>query len=439
MYDIKNALADVYDTEADYISHSFIKEHLSEIEEIAKGSETAIEGLKDSLSEEIVANIIVENKLEENRDSLLADFVSLREQAQAAMSGLVIGDDILVDDTNFIASLNQLIDDCNMTVAQANAVFSALGIEPTYETETVQQEQSITPTQTKHEVIEASTKTFTASDGTVTEVPEYTAIDTVTPLAPVKASVDVPVMALAVNGKQPKISGIKKAPGGSVNNYSSQNRGGKSPGSKSSGSKGGGGGGSKAKEPAQEKKVEGKKDPYHDIDIIIKDISHDLDELQKQQSKFFGQRLIDNLNKQYELLNKQIDATTQKLGIARQEQARLASELSDKGVRFNADGTIANYAQAYDAQLSYVNGIINQYNAMTAEEQESFKETLEQAKEDFNKFTDSINEYDKTVTDIIPELESDIQDAIDKQIEIKIEEFTMEIKIRLDMSEAERD
>lgn len=438
MYDIKNALADVYDTEADYISHSFIKEHLSEIEEIAKGSETAIEGLKDSLSEEIVANIIVENKLGENRDSLLADFVSLREQAQAAMSGLVIGDDILVDDTNFIASLNQLIDDCNMTVAQANAVFSALGIEPTYETETVQQEQSITPTQTKHEVIAASTKTFTASDGTVTEVPEYTAIDTVTPLAPVKADVEVPVMALAVNGKQPKISGIKKAPGGSVNNYSSRNKGGKAPGSKSSGGKGGGGG-SKAKNPAKEKKVESKKDPYHDIDIIIKDISHDLDKLQKQQSKFFGQKLIDNLNKQYELLNKQIDATTKKLGIARQEQARLASELSNKGVRFNADGTIANYAQAYDAQLGYVNGLINQYNAMTAEEQESFKETLEQAKEDFNKFTDSISEYDKTVTDIIPELESNIQDAVDKQIEIKIEEFTMEIKIRLDMSEAERD
>ena len=437
MYDIKNALADVYDTEADYISHSFIKNHLSEIEEIAKGSETAIEGLKDSLSEEIVANIIVENKLGENRDSLLADFVSLREQAQAAMSGLVIGDDILVDDTNFIAQLNQLINDCNMTVAQANAVFSALGIEPTYETETVQQEQSITPTQTKHEVIAASTKTFTASDGTVTEVPEYTAIDTVTPLAPVKADVEVPVMALAVNGKQPKISGIKKAPGGSANNYSSRNKGGKAPGSKSSGGKGGGG--SKAKEPAKEKKVESKKDPYHDIDIIIKDISHDLDKLQKQQSKFFGQKLIDNLNKQYELLNKQIDATTKKLGIARQEQARLASELSNKGVRFNADGTIANYAQAYDAQLGYVNGLINQYNAMTAEEQESFKETLEQAKEDFNKFTDSISEYDKTVTDIIPELESNIQDAIDKQIEIKIEEFTMEIKIRLDMSEAERD
>lgn len=438
MYDIKNALADVYDTEADYISHSFIKNHLSEIEEIAKGSETAIEGLKDSLSEEIVANIIVENKLGDNKDSLLAEFVSLREQAQAAMSGLVIGDDILVDDTNFITSLNQLIDDCNMTVAQANAVFSALGIEPTYETETVQQEQSITPTQTKHEVIAASTKTFTASDGTVTEVPEYTAIDTVTPLAPVKADVEVPVMALAVNGKQPKISGIKKAPGGSVNNYSSRNKGGKAPGSKSSGGKGGGGG-SKAKNPAKEKKVESKKDPYHDIDIIIKDISHDLDKLQKQQSKFFGQKLIDNLNKQYELLNKQIDATTKKLGIARQEQARLASELSNKGVRFNADGTIANYAQAYDAQLGYVNGLINQYNAMTAEEQESFKETLEQAKEDFNKFTDSISEYDKTVTDIIPELESNIQDAVDKQIEIKIEEFTMEIKIRLDMSEAERD
>ena len=128
---------------------------------------------------------------------------------------------------------------------------------------------------------------------------------------------------------------------------------------------------------------------------------------------------------------------TQKIGIARQEQSRLASELSAKGVRFNADGTIANYAQAYDAQLNYVNGIVDQYNAMTAEEQESFKKTLEKAKEDFDNFTEAISEYDKTVTDIIPELESSIQDAVDKQIEIQISKFDMEIQIRLDLKDAE--
>lgn len=197
-----------------------------------------------------------------------------------------------------------------------------------------------------------------------------------------------------------------------------------------------GGGGSK-KDPNTEKHVESKKDPYHDIDIKIKGVSKDLEKLQNQQSKFFGQSLINNLNKQYELLGKQIDLTKEKIQIARQEQARLASELSQKGVAFNADGTISNYAAAYDAQLNYVNSLIDKYNAMSADEQEKYKDTLDKAKEDFNKFTENISEYDKTVTDTIPELEKDIQDAIDKQIEINIEKFNMEIKIRLDLKEAE--
>lgn len=74
---------------------------------------------------------------------------------------------------------------------------------------------------------------------------------------------------------------------------------------------------------------------------------------------------------------------------------------------------------------------------MSAEEQEKYKETLDNAKEDFNKFTESISEYDKTVTDTIPQLEKDIQDAIDEQIEIQITKFNMEIEIRLDLKEAE--
>ena len=118
---------------------------------------------------------------------------------------------------------------------------------------------------------------------------------------------------------------------------------------------------------------------------------------------------------------------------------KLQGKLGSKGIFFNADGTIANYVQAYNAQLNYVNSIISKYNSMSAEEQEKYKETVEKAKEDFEKFKKNIEEYDKTVTDIIPGLEADIQEAIDKQIEIRITEFTMEIEIRLDLSEAERD
>lgn len=207
-------------------------------------------------------------------------------------------------------------------------------------------------------------------------------------------------------------------------------------GSKKSG--GSSGGGSK-NEPDTMDAVEDEKDRYHDIDIILKQISTDLDRLDKQKEKLFGQGLIDNLNKQLSTLDRQIDATNEKIKIAKGEALELRDTLSAYGASFNADGTLANYTEIYTAQLNYVNSLIDQYNSMSKEGQDAFKDTVEGAKKNFDKFVEDINKYDTLISDTIPGLKDDIQDAIDKQIEIKIKEFTMEIEIRLDMSEAERD
>ncbi|MGN0992891.1 MAG: hypothetical protein ACI4PE_03125 [Bacilli bacterium] len=199
------------------------------------------------------------------------------------------------------------------------------------------------------------------------------------------------------------------------------------------------GGSGSDKEPDKEDYLENEKDRYHDINIELEQISNELDRIQKQKDKLFGQDLIDNLNKQLTLLNKQIDKTNEKINIAKGEALELRSALAQKGVTFNSDGTIANYSAVYDAQLAYVNSLITQYNNMSSEAQESFKDTLEAAKDSFDKFVDDINNYDTLITETIPELENDIQDAIDEKIELQIEKFNMEIEIRLDLAEAERD
>lgn len=89
--------------------------------------------------------------------------------------------------------------------------------------------------------------------------------------------------------------------------------------------------------------------------------------------------------------------------------------------------------------MAYVNSVIDKYNSMDAAAQEKYQETLDKAKEDWNKFKENIDRYDTLITDDIPGLESDIRAALDQQIEIKLEAFEYEIKIRLDMSEAERE
>ena len=193
------------------------------------------------------------------------------------------------------------------------------------------------------------------------------------------------------------------------------------------------------KEAKTEDLIEDELDRYHDINIILQQISTTLDRLQEQQDKLFGQDLVDNLNKQLQQLNKQIDATKTKITIAQGESAELRGKLSNYGVSFNDDGTISNYTAAYESQLAQVNSIIAAYNSMNAASQESYKNIVDNAKDSFKSFTDLISDYDKLITETIPDLEDNIQEAINKQIEINIEKFNMEIEIRLDMAEAERD
>ena len=193
------------------------------------------------------------------------------------------------------------------------------------------------------------------------------------------------------------------------------------------------------KDPDLKDNLEDEKDIYHDINIILKQISTELDRLQTQEKKLVGQDLIDNLNEQWGRLQDTIDATNEKIKIARGEMSRLQGELGAKGVTFNPDGTIANYAAAYDQQLATVNAVINHYNSLSADAQEGYKDTVEQAEKNWEEFLNNISEYDELVSEMIPELEDEIQAAIDEQIEIQIEKFNMEIELRLDMAEAERD
>lgn len=208
---------------------------------------------------------------------------------------------------------------------------------------------------------------------------------------------------------------------------------------KGSGGGGKGSGSEKEEEPEILEQLADESDLYHDIDLRIKDISKDLDRLQDQQKKLTGKDLIDNLNKQLDILEKQKEAYQDKLEIAKMEAGAVKSILEAQGVTFDADGAIANYFSAMQAKMNYVNEVIAKYNNMSAEEQEAYKDTVDKAKEDYETFKSLIEQYDDLISDTIPGIEDDIQDALDEQIEIQIEKFTMEVDLRLDMAEAERD
>ena len=179
-------------------------------------------------------------------------------------------------------------------------------------------------------------------------------------------------------------------------------------------------------------------DAYHDINILIKELDTNLSRLQKQQSKLYGKDLIDNLKQQGELLDQQIGNYEEKIRLSQMELTVTKQRLQAEGVQFNADGTVSNYSAAMQKKIDYIRDLQAQYNAMSAEDQENFKDTLDKAEKAYDKFKEDMEKYDQLLTEDIPELEDQIQDAIDSQIELKISAFETEVQLKLDTTEAEK-
>lgn len=221
---------------------------------------------------------------------------------------------------------------------------------------------------------------------------------------------------------------------------------------------GGSGRGGSKKEPSTktEKKqapdnmdrLEDEVDIYHDINLQIERLEKNLNKLDKQQKKLFGKDLIKNLNAQLKVLEKQKDAYQDKLKIAKDEAKEARKDkkgtkndsyLVKQGVKFDKDGYITNYAKILEAKEKHVNKLVDKYNKMSKEEQDKFKDTVEAAKKDYDKLKTEMEEYDELISETIPDLKEKIQDIIDEETEKKIQKFTMEVELRVDMGEVERE
>lgn len=426
---VKGALADIADTSAEYISNDFVQEHLEEIGKAAEGDAEAIDALRIALAEKIVAKISIDNDLSPEK---IAEFTSSWNTLSSQLQDIEVGVMLSGEDT-LITSLNDMILAAGMTTTQVNDLLGSMGFSATFASEPQKVSAKIPITTTVHQReytafddprdpslptgwIDKESSTTTYEDATG----EYTSF----------------AMATAPEGEQPKVPKIEtitRSSSGSTGNYSSSNSGGaKSPGgSKKSG------GGSKPKEPDKMDPLKDERDRYHDINNELKKLNTQLERQDRITSKLTGADRIKALNKQLDILESQKAAQQAKLNLLKDEQNELKNSLQGQGVGFNGN-EIADFNGALAAKEAYVNSLIEQYNGMSAEEQEAFKETIEQAKEDYEQFKEDMERYEEIILDEIPEAQDAINEAFDKQIELQIEAMEIEIELKLDLQDAKR-
>jgi len=427
--DMRKAFSDLLNLEDEaekFLSGEFFVKQSKDIQLAAEGDAEAIDRLRQAALDEIIIGIGIENKLDTKV------FQSQIQQLQNDLNNLNIkleaGVEIKEEDQQaFVEACNKMIEKAGLTTDQVNQLFSGMGYDVTFAEQPQKVTSIVKQYTTTHKIGNRGTETI---NGQTYETFDEITETRETGSKPIESEIPAFGMSTSEPGTTviPKINKITKGASGSANNFSSKNKGGTGLSKSGSSSK-----------PDKMDPVEATVDRYHKINTQITKVDNSLKKLQAEQEKFVGAKLIDNLNKQWELLNTQIDNYNEKLRIANGEQEELAEKLSGKGVLFNEDGTINNYVEAIRSQEAYVNSLVANYNSMSKAQQEKYKDTVEQAKKDFEQFQTDLDRYDELVSDFIPQLRQNIFDSLDKQIEINIKKFNMEIEISLNMDQATRD
>lgn len=239
-------------------------------------------------------------------------------------------------------------------------------------------------------------------------------------------------------------SGNKKSFGGDISKKNS------SGGNKKGGSGGGKGKGGKkgsTKKATKLDKVESKYDRYHDVNKSIERINRDLGKVQQKQSELTGKDLLKNLDKQIDLLKQQIKLYEQKLELQKGERDELQGKIKDlygqlkaKGsVEFDQNGDLKNYQAFVENLTDAMNAKIDWYNKLSASNQEKKKEEFEEYKQKYQKIFEQFERYEELIDEQMPELMDQIQQALNEQIELRLQKFKLRVDLELDLSQAERD
>ena len=390
--DMQDALADILDTEKDYISETFVQDHLEDRDA------DAIDRLHKALAVDMVAHIAVDNGLDETQVQNLINQVQGLQIPDIEVGAKLDSSQFSNDEKAFLDQMLEIVENAKMTADEANEFFGQMGFDANFEThpETITRQVPVTITESEiTSVFPLKMRSSSYQKGT----------------QPITETIEVPSLSSDSKNSYKGIKSITRRATGSFNNYSSANKGGKSAG------------GGSSKETKYNTSND-KADIYQEVNTQLQSTNDELKKIQSQTEKLTGLELIQNINAQIQNLNKNLDLTNKKLRIAQGEQQGFISQLQSYGVGLNADGSInqQSYVEAFYREQS-------RYTSATTED--------EAAKERWENFKQLITDYNNSVKNI-DSLKQDIQDSLDKITDLKIQAFNMEIEVTLDLDDARK-
>ena len=213
-------------------------------------------------------------------------------------------------------------------------------------------------------------------------------------------------------------------------------------GSKSKKGGGGGGGGkSKTKSADQIEKDKLKDqdiDRYHQLDRAIKDVEETLNDLNKAEGKTIRNGLSKTIDQQVAGLEMQKALYEQKLALMQNDLQLKQADLQALGVQFDEQGNIINYTALMIAYQQAYNALLEEAKLLTGTAQENKLKQAEELKTKLENLKSQMNAYE-SLQDQIVAAGNSIQDILDKEEELRIQQFKIKIDWQLDKAQVEKD
>lgn len=434
----RSALSDVLDVEEEFISDDFVTSHLDEIAKAAKGDEKAIDSLRSSMDEEIIARITLGQD-----EEFTAQINSLDQKVKDACSKLdpTIEVGAKVDDADFLEAANNLVKESQMTADEANAYFAGIGYEPVYNAEDIDTSAEMPNAETITRVVDTkfdNPKTFDLGflGKHTINLPSITTRTETKAEEPTKSPSDMRLVSFSGGKTPPEIRGFHRKATGSSNNHSSTNSGG-SGGSKSSG-------GSSSSKPSKidKSKKSDVVDRYKEITDSINDTTRALDKANKSADRLWGKAHLDAMVKSNKLTLKEVDLLKQKQKEAqaylKTDKATLQQAAKKAGITFtfDEDGDISNYTDQMTKLYNQLVAAQDKANSFsTKDAQDAYKEaTLDPIQKKIDELKDAISQYEDT-RDLVEELTDDIQDKINEWQDRNYQMLTYEVEVKVQLDE----
>ena len=390
------------------------------------GDVEALDRLKTAAADDIIATIKGRIEGEEN----IKAFQSQWDYLKANMEKTIKAGD--VDQSQLIASFNDMIAKGNMTKEEIEAALAGLHVSANVKTTYVPQKVTVPQTITEEAMLPAGTATVQVPG------PDGKWIDqTVNLRKKVTRTYDAGTVEVDGVVPQYEIEGTE-GPGGITTAFAPAPSVTPSFNSTTTGvaqNSGGGGGSSDAPEYNEEEHKDStdEKERYRVIKNQISDLTAIYENLSGAKDKAFGSARLSALNQEIKAQKQLTEANKEYL---KQIEGHLSNDKAAAagiGAVFDENGTITNYDAIVEKAVADYNAAVDEFNSHTTDD-EGAKKAFEAAQDRYDEIMEILDQYDETHALWLEQQQKVLDDIMNEQA-LALERTQLEVELKIDVSE----